>query len=75
MIRRVIQADQNQVFCPTALQSKYFHLCCVLQVSAYTAPRRPELLTEKAQKLKDFELTLADAMSKRIQVPGPQAEA
>lgn len=44
-----------QIFCHTALQSSYFHLCCVLHDSSCTASKRQEFLTEKALKLKDFE--------------------
>lgn len=49
-----------QVLCHTALQSNYFHLCCVLYDRSNTGSKRQEFLTEKALKLKDFEFTLTD---------------
>lgn len=74
MIRTVIQTGQIQVVFPTALQSKYFHLCCVLQVSAHTASKRQEFLTEKAPKLKDFEFTLTDEITWEFKFLDPRLE-
>lgn len=69
MIRRMT-AGQMQVSCHTALQGNYFHLFCVLYDSS---SKRQEFLTEKALKLNDFEFTLTDKISVRIQVPRSQA--
>lgn len=73
-IRTVIQTGQIQFFFLTALQSKYFHLCCVLQVSAYTAPKRQEFLTEKAPKLKDFEFTFTHEITWEFKFLDPRLE-